>query len=152
MDVKLDLGPEDYSPALVRKIVRHGARDSFEEASADLREDVGIEITPRQVERISERVGSEWAQARDRDVAAFRERRLGRLYPQAPEVAAVMPGELAPDVGPTPCVGPDGGRLQTRASGAGPGVHDPQWREPKYGCCLTLDSKRTRAPSLPRRS
>jgi hypothetical protein len=114
MDVKLDLGPEDYSPALVRKIVRHGAKDSFEEASTDLREDVGIEITPRQVERISERVGSEWA--------------------QAPEVAAVMP---------------DGGRLQTRASGAGPGVHDPQWREPKYGCCLTLESQQGRTDPRP---
>ncbi len=132
--MRLDLGPEDYSPALVRKIVRHGAKDSFEEASADLREDVGIEITPRQVERISERVGSEWAQARDRDVVAFRERRLGRLYPQAPEVAAVMP---------------DGGRLQTRASGAGPGVHDPQWREPKYGCCLTLESQQGRTDPSP---
>jgi hypothetical protein len=132
--VRLDLGPEDYSPALVRKIVRHGAKDSFEEASADLREDVGVEIAPKQVERITERVGSEWAEARDRDVVAFRERRLGRLYPQAPEVAAVMP---------------DGGRLQTRASDAGPGVHDPQWREPKYGCCLTLESKQSRTDPRP---
>ena len=39
---------------------------------------------------------------------------------------------------------PDGGRLQTRASNAKPGVHDPKWREPKYGCCLTLDSKESR--------
>jgi hypothetical protein len=132
--VRLDLGPEDYSPALIRKIVRHGAKDPFEEASVDLREDVGIEITPKQVERITERVGSEWAQARDRDVVAFRERRLTRLYPQAPEVAAIMP---------------DGGRLQTRASGARPGVHDPQWREPKYGCCLTLESKQGRTDPRP---
>ena len=134
MDVRPDLGPEDYSPALVRKIVRHGGKDSFEEASADLREDVGIEIDPKQVERITERVGSEWAQARDRDVVAFRERRLGRLYAQAPEVAAVIP---------------DGGRLQTRASGAGPGVHDPQWREPKYGCCVTLESRQGRTDPGP---
>ena len=132
--MRLGLGPEDYSPALVRKIARHGAKDSFEEASVDLREDVGIEIAPRQVERITERIGSEWAQARDRDVAAFRERHLARLHPQAPEVAAVMP---------------DGGRLQTRASGAEPGVHNPQWREPKYGCCVTLHSKQSRTDPRP---
>jgi len=134
MDVRLGLGPEDYSPALVKKIVRHGAKDSFEEASVDLREDVGIGITPKQVERITERIGSEWAQARDRDVAAFMDGRLSRLHPHAPEVAAVMP---------------DGGRLQTRASGAGTGVHDPQWRESKHGCCMTLDSKQSRADPRP---
>ena len=69
-----------------------------------------------QVERISERAGAEWAQARDRDGAAFRERRLPRLYSQTPEVAAVMP---------------DGGRLQTRKSNSPPGVRNAQWREPK---------------------
>ncbi len=52
VDVRLGLGPEDLSPALVRKVVRHGGKDSFEEASVDLREDVGIEISPKQVQRI----------------------------------------------------------------------------------------------------
>lgn len=35
----------------------------------------------------------------------------------------------------------DGGRVQTRAADAGPGVHDPQWKETKVACCLTLSSK-----------
>jgi hypothetical protein len=132
--VKLDLGPEDYSPALVRKIVRHGGKDPFEEASVDLHEDLGLDVTPKQVQRITERVGAEWAAQRDREVAAFQQGHLPRLHSQAPEVAAVMP---------------DGGRLQTRASDAKPGVHDPKWREPKYGCCLTLDTKESRKDPAP---
>ena len=132
--MRLDLGPEDLSPELVRKVVRHGGKDSFEEASVDLREDVGVEISPKQVQRITERVGSEWAAQRDREVAAFKEGHLARLHPQAPEVAAVMP---------------DGGRIQIRASEAKPGVHDPRWREPKYGCCLTLDTKQSREDPEP---
>ncbi len=132
--MKLELGPEDYSPALVRKIVRHGGKDPFEEASVDLCEDVGISVTPKQVQRLTERVGAEWAAQRDREIVAFRESRLPRLYSQAPEVAAVMP---------------DGGRLQTRESGSPPGVRNPRWREPKYGCCLTLDTQQHRKDPHP---
>ena len=43
MDVKLNLGPEDLSPALVQKVVRHGGKDAFAEAHEDLKEDVGID-------------------------------------------------------------------------------------------------------------
>lgn len=118
----------------MRKIVRHGGKDPFEEASVDLHEDLGLDITPKQVQRITERVGSEWAAQRDREIAAFGQGHLPRLHSQAPEVAAVMP---------------DGGRLQTRASDAKPGVHDPKWREPKYGCCLTLDTKESRKDPAP---
>jgi hypothetical protein len=32
----------------------------------------------------------------------------------------------------------DGGRLQTRATGQGPGVHDQQWKEDKVACLLAL--------------
>ena len=102
----------------MRKVARHGAKDAFEEASVDLREDVGLEVSPKQVQRITERVGTEWADQRDRETKAFREGHLARLYSQAPRTAAVMA---------------DGGRVQTRASGAPPGVRAPQWREPKYG-------------------
>src|SRR5262249_14035842 len=35
----------------------------------------------------------------------------------------------------------DGGRLQTREEGAGPGVTDPGWQEYKAACCQTLSSK-----------
>ena len=51
---KLGLGPEDLSPKLVEKVVRHGGKDAFNEAREDLKEDVGIEISGKQVQRIQE--------------------------------------------------------------------------------------------------
>jgi hypothetical protein len=112
---------------VVRKVVRQGGKSaSFAEAGEDLGELAGIAISPKQVERLTERVGGEWATRRDADVAAFRAGRLARDYArQAPAVSAVML---------------DGGRTQTRADDRPPGVHEPAWRETKVACCLTLAS------------
>jgi hypothetical protein len=121
----LGLGPEDLSPVLVQKVVRHGGKDAFATAREDLQEDLGLEISAKQVQRITERIGSEWAAARDGQVEQFKQGTLPRLYSERPAVAAVMP---------------DGGRVLLRADDHGPGVHDPQWKEPKYGCCLTLNT------------
>jgi hypothetical protein len=78
------------------------------------------------VRRLCVRVGGEWADARDQDVVAFREKRLAATVAVPPKAAAVML---------------DGGRLQTRAADAGRGVHDPAWNETKVACCLSLQSK-----------
>ena len=130
----MQLGPDDYSPALVRSITRHGGKDPFDEASVDLRTDLGIEITAKQVQRITERIGREWTAQRDREADLCKLGHLPRLYSDAPEVAVTM------------C---DGGRLQIRESDTKPGVHDPQWREPKYGCCLTMDTHESRRDPHP---
>jgi hypothetical protein len=122
----LALGPENLSPVLVQKVVRHGGKDAFAEAHEDLKEDLGIEVSAKQVQRITERVGEEWVAARDEQVEQFKQGSLPRLYSEKPAVAAVMS---------------DGGRILLRADECGPGVHDPQWKEPKYGCCLTLSTK-----------
>ena len=122
------------SPALVEKVVRHGGKDSFAEAREDLKEDVGLEVTAKQVQRITERVGAEWVAARDEGVELFKQGKLSRLYGEKPTAVAVMP---------------DGGRILTRAAEQGPGVHEPQWKEPKYGCCLTLNTKAVRVDPQP---
>jgi len=134
LDVKLNLGPEDLSPAYVRKVVRHGGKDAFGEASEDLKEDVGIEVNGKQVQRITERVGGEWVVARDEAVELFKQDKLPRLYSHIPEVGVAMM---------------DGGRVLIRASAEGPGVHAPEWKEPKYGCCLSLDSKQSNVDPQP---
>jgi len=129
MDAALGLGAEGYSPALLQKVVRQGAKTaSFAEASDDLKTLAGIEISPKHVERLTERLGGEWADKRDQDVELFKQNRLPRQYAQAPAAAAVML---------------DGGRLLTRAADGRPGVHAPAWREPKYACCLSLEAKRS---------
>lgn len=134
MDVKLALGPENLSPALVRKVVRRGGKVSFQEASEDIKEDVGIDVNAKQVQRVTERVGTEWQAARDQQVELFKQGKLPRLHGQAPQVAAVMS---------------DGGRVMTRAEEQPPGVHGPQWKEPKFGCCLTLDTKQSATDPQP---
>jgi hypothetical protein len=134
LDVKLALGPEDLSPALVQKVVRHGGKDAFKEASEDLKEDLGIEVNAKQVERITERIGSEWVAARDEAVELFKQDKLPRLYGQSPEVGVVMM---------------DGGRVLLRAPEEAPGVHAPEWKEPKYGCGLTLKSQQSKTDPQP---
>jgi hypothetical protein len=128
LDVRLKLGTEGYSPAVMAKGVRQASKaSSFVEASEDMRELAEIEISPTHLQRLSERVGEEWEELRDEDVEKFRERRLERDYKEPPRGAvAVML---------------DGGRVQTRADDAGRGVSEPGWRESKVACCLTIATK-----------
>jgi hypothetical protein len=98
---------------------------SFKDASEDLKALAEVAISPTHLQRLSERVGREWEQARDREVEAFREGQLACAYAAAPKAAAVML---------------DGGRLQTRAAEKGRGVQDAKWRETKVACCLSLSS------------
>ncbi|MCX7805772.1 MAG: hypothetical protein N3A38_11365 [Planctomycetota bacterium] len=103
-----------------------GSKESFKEASEDMLEHYGIEISPKEVMRITERIGREWEKQREQEVEAFKGGKLGRGCCTAPPVAAVMV---------------DAGRLQTRAEDARAGVHDPQWRAPRYACCISMASE-----------
>jgi hypothetical protein len=104
--------------------VRQAARaSSFRAASEDLRELAELAVSPSHLQRLSERIGREWAAARDADVAAFRQGRLSAARTQPARVATVMV---------------DGGRYQTREPDAGPGVTGPAWHEVKVACCQTL--------------
>jgi hypothetical protein len=78
------------------------------------------------VQRLTERVGREWQELRDRDVAAFRAGELPVACRNRHAAAAVML---------------DGGRLQTRAADAGRGVTAPAWRESKTAAVESLDSQ-----------
>jgi len=123
----LKLGTERYSPRILEKGVRQaGKAASFKEASEDLKALAEVSISATHLQRLSERVGKEWVQARDRETQAFREDKLVCAYAAAPPAAAVML---------------DGGRLQTRAEEAGRGVQEPRWRETKVACCLSLSSR-----------
>jgi hypothetical protein len=111
---------------VLQKVVRQGGKASFAEASADLRALSGLKVSPTHVQRLTERVGREWAGLRDRDVAAFRAGRLAVACRNRHQAAAVLL---------------DGGRLQTRAEDAGRGVTDPAWRESKVAAVESLDSR-----------
>ena len=96
---------------------------SFKDASDDLRNLAELTISPSHLQRLSERIGREWAQARDADIAAFREGRLSATRIQPARVATVMV---------------DGGRYQAREQTGTPGVSEPAWHEVKVACCQTL--------------
>jgi hypothetical protein len=107
-------------------IVTAGARlHSFADAAFALSL-TGLSISPRHVQELTERIGTELAAVRD----AKAHKRLKRQL--QPEVAAT-PQVVAVEV--------DGGRLRTRASGCGPGVHQPENKEDKLACLATLGSQ-----------
>jgi hypothetical protein len=110
----------------MRKVVSQGGRYAFAEAAYNLKELAGVEISAQHVLRLTERVGKEWVEQREREIADFERARLARAYSQAPPAAAVML---------------DGGRVQTREEPSPPGVRKPEWHEPKYACLLTLEKR-----------
>ena len=111
----------------MRKAVRqNGKAASCKDASDDLRELLGITISPSHLHKLTCRIGQEWTTARDADVQAFQDKRLSAACLPAAKVATVMV---------------DGGRLQTRAQDSGRGVSAPGWQEVKVACCQTLSSR-----------
>jgi hypothetical protein len=111
---------------LVQKGVRQASKAaSFKEASEDMQALLHVKMSATHLQRLSKRIGSEWAAERDKEVQAFREGKLVCAYAAAPKAAALML---------------DGGRLQTRADDAGRGVHEAGWRETKTACCLSLNT------------
>jgi hypothetical protein len=85
----------------------------------------GLSISARHVQQLTQEVGADLARIRDERVTKRRRRELSPRVAKAPEVVAV---EV------------DGGRLRTRAADAGCGVHDPQNKEDKIACLVTLKS------------
>jgi len=84
-----------------------------------------LDISARHVTRLTAEIGAELAGRRDREVEQRRQRQLQPRVPAPPEVAVV---EV------------DGGRLGTRQPGCGPGIHQPQPKEDKIACLISMDS------------
>jgi hypothetical protein len=85
----------------------------------------GLQISGRHINHLTEEVGTELAQQRDRATDDYVHHRRQPPAEPAPQVVAI---------------GLDGGRIQTRATGQGPGVHDQHWNEDKVACLQTLAS------------
>jgi hypothetical protein len=82
-----------------------------------------IAISPRHVATLTEELGEELRRARD-------QRTQDWLHHRRPKPAGPVPQAVA--------VAVDGGCLQTRAAGQGPGVHEQGWKEDKVACLHTL--------------
>ncbi len=101
---------------------------------------IDLSISPRTVNATTLRIGEELQANRDREADEHRQRPV-----TAPPREADLPVPIA-------CVEIDGGRMQTRAPGQGPGVHDAHWRETKCAGFFRMANKRFSCdpqPTLP---
>jgi hypothetical protein len=132
-----------YSPHVLKKIVFAGTQHpSFAQGSAALAALAGLVIATKQVERVTEKIGRERVEQRDRAVEDLRKiplpTRCRSPIPQPPDLAVV---EM------------DGGRLQilnrrvvapARAEDVDdedePQVRPGHWREDKIGVLMTMTS------------
>lgn len=120
------LDGHSYTPALLARIVTLAGRlSSFEQVAVALEVAADVKISGRHVQRLTGEVGADLARQRDEQTARHRRRELPSQAKKPPAVAVV---EV------------DGGRLGTRQSGAGPGVHRVQAKEDKIACLISMRS------------
>jgi hypothetical protein len=111
---------------LLKLIVTAGARlHSFADAAFALSL-VGLSISARHVQTLTEELGGELVRRRDEQVLKRRRRQLQPRVQEKPEAVVV---EV------------DGGHLRTREPGCGRGVHQAQSKEAKIACLATLQSE-----------
>ena len=119
----MKLSGEGYSPALLKKIEYAGGNcRSFETAAESLEKLGEFSISARHVERLTERLGKERADLRDKAAAAMQARTLRSSYKQPPAVAVISV---------------DAGKAQFRQEDKGPGVHGARWGDTKVACLQT---------------
>lgn len=130
--VKQRLNHRQYSPAVLTKIICVAtAAPSFEEAAKILTITTDLVISSRHIQTLSAEVGEELEEQRTTRTREYRDRPLN-----------TPPNDASPPI-PLAAMMIDGGRMQTRKPGHGPGVHEPAWRENKTAILLRM----THAPS-----
>jgi hypothetical protein len=123
----LKLNTHGYSPAVLNKIVQAAGQVKSHQLAAKILGVVGeISISGRHVNRLTEEIGTELKEKRDRETEDFVHHRREDPAQPAPELVAIAL---------------DGGRVMTRESGQGPGVHGEAWKEDKVACLLTLKAE-----------
>ena len=118
------------SPAVLEKKVLAAAHaPSYAIGELLLSKLGGIDLTGRGLNKTALKIGLEMVVQRDARLRVYRRQPLPRQRAQP-----VTPIQLA-------CVSTDGGRMQTRDEGAGPGVHHPHWRENKNALFLRMKTQ-----------
>lgn len=125
---------------LEKKVIAAAHAPSYSIGGLLLRTLGGIQLSGRGLNKTAVKIGTEMATERDTRTEAYFTQPLPRQHalPQAPISLA--------------CVSSDGGRMQTRKEGGGPGVHDPHWRETKNALFSRMQSQsfdRDPHPDLP---
>lgn len=119
----LKLGTHGYTTATLHEIVQIAGEVKSHKVAARVLKVVGVAISSRHVNRLTEEIGLELAARRDRETDDYIHHRREEPTTPTPERVAIML---------------DGGRMMTREPGQGPGVHGEGWKEDKVACLLTL--------------
>jgi hypothetical protein len=120
----LKLDEHGYRPTMLHHILYATAEVKSHNKAAKLLDVLDdLSISGRQVNRRAEEIGLQMAAQRDREVEDFVHHRRQPPTAAAPEAAVI---------------GLDGGRVLTRASGQGTGVHGQGWKEDKVACLQTM--------------
>lgn len=129
--IELSLDGDLFSPAVIERIVATGgACSSFVIAAKMILLLMDLEVASRTINNKTKKIGLELKAGRDEQTDAH----LKRPITAEPHIAQ-PPVSLA-------AVQVDGGRMQTRTAGCGPGVHDPHWRENKNAGFYRMQGKR----------
>lgn len=111
----------------MNKIVQAAGQVKSYQMAAKMLDVVGeIPISGRHVNRLTEEIGTELKEKRDRETEDYVHHRRREPTQPAPALVAIAL---------------DGGRVMTRESGQGTGVHGKGWKEDKVACLLTLEGK-----------
>jgi len=111
-----------------------GNLESFAQGAEAVKRFLGLPISPKALQVLTEKFGRERASLRDAKVTQFEKGGLPPRHREPPGVAAVVL---------------DGGRAQTRDSESAPGVHGPAWAETKVANLLTYTSTSFKADPQP---
>lgn len=119
-----------YSPTILQRILHMAAvSSSFDQAEVSLKVVGELEISDRQINKLAKEMGSELANRRNTQTEEFVTQPLPRLA-----TPPATPIDLA-------AVFTDGGRMRTRETGRGRGVHNARWRETKNAAFHRMISK-----------
>lgn len=126
-DEELDIVGTTRSPGVRRMMARAGSKETFKEGSEDLRVYAGVRVSPKDVERVSERIGmeiEEWA-SKEREELINREEPVKQAK-SIPILYVSYDGTGVPMI-----VGELTGRKGKQADGSA------KTREAKLGCVFT---------------
>jgi hypothetical protein len=121
----LKIDQRKYSPVMMDKITFAGtSNESWKKASPALVKLARLKMSGMEVARITQQIGQELLERREREAELHRRRELPSANTQPVEIA---------------CVQVDGGRIGTRLAGEGRGVHDQGWRETKVAALWRME-------------
>jgi len=121
------LGERTVSPNVEQKILTAAAEThSYGRAAHVLAELAGIEMSSRQINRLTDEAGRRLREEQRQRVQLHQHKQLEVEVENVPELAVV---EM------------DGGRIRTREPGLGSGTHAPAWKESKTALFMRMTSE-----------